>query len=112
MWFNSNGLRVTYGWGWTLEQLSDVVSRCSPVIVPTQYKGHKEGHYVIVTGVGLNSVPPTVRVQDPLTGLAQVNANEFDKSWHDVGADGMKDDHFAIAVHKPQPAEPTTNSPK
>jgi hypothetical protein len=104
-WLTDNGLAVTAANGLTLDNLRAFFEAGQPVIVPLQMYGltpdydgeevgNRTGHYVVVIGCGLGQV----FIQDPSAGRAMVGAEEFDKIWHDMEADGVVSDHFGIAV--------------
>lgn len=105
-WCLEHGLTVEAGQNWTVDDLARCFRGGHPVICPVQMYGvtdaidneevaaNRNGHYVIVVGVGLGYV----FFQDPSAGQRMLPAADFDAIWHDVEADGSKSEHFGIAI--------------
>jgi HK97 family phage portal protein len=127
--FTSRGLVVTAG-EMDMDDLRKFFQAGQPVIVPLQMYGktgvydaeeatNQSGHYVVVTGIGMG----VVLFQDPAAdnagaesapgGLGAMSEEEFDKRWHDVGADGDVLAHYGIAVgvKAPEPVKQATVEP-
>ncbi len=124
-WLNDHGLITTSGPTMTVADLRCFFCAGQPVIVPVQMYGltpeydgeevrNETGHYIVIRGVGLGQV----FYQDPVNGPGMLDAEAFDRIWHDMEADGVAADHFGIAVGQrvmmmpePEPEEDDDEQP-
>jgi hypothetical protein len=78
----------------SLEDLEHALAANAPCVCCVQR--HGGGHWVVVTGVG----PDSVEIMDPLEGHVSVPRDEFTANWWDT-ANGRRYDRFALAVGPP-----------
>lgn len=121
-WFNAKeGLSVTSGSGWTLDDLKQLWQAGHATIIPCQDYGSpaeerndRAGHYVVILGFWSGMVflqdPSASNTTDPesnaVPGRVMVAEADFDAAWHDIEADGTVSDHFGIAVGEGLLTEP------
>lgn len=99
--FNANGLSVTSGQGWTIEDLKQFFLAKMPVICaiqaygsPADERANRSGHYVVVIGLALGQIV----LQDPSSGRRIVPELDFESVWHDKDENENILKKFGIAV--------------